>query len=97
MTDFDKALKALPPTAGYDPIAHKTVEDLCWICLHELDLVTEEEYWLPLVERTKLLKFIVRFGKTCKKDYTDEARKMYAKSVNVSKEDCYINDYQLGD
>ena len=71
MTDFDKALKALPPTAGYDPFAHKTVEDLCWICLHELDLVAEEEYWLPLAERKKLLKFIVRFGKTCKEDHTD--------------------------
>ena len=97
MTDFDKALNALPPSAGYDPAAHKTVEDLCWICLHELDLVAEEEYWLPLAERKKLLKFIVRFGKTCKEDYTDEARKMYTRSLNVSKEDCYTNDYELGD
>jgi hypothetical protein len=43
MNDFDKALK-LPTSAGYDAFAHKTEEDLCYIFLHELDLVVEQEY-----------------------------------------------------
>ena len=67
MTDFDKALKALPPTAGYDPFAHKTVEDLCWICLHELDLVAEEEYWLPLAERKKCSSLLSDLARPAKK------------------------------
>ena len=58
MKDFDKALKALPTSAGYDAFAHKTEEDLCCIFLHELDLVVEQEYWRPLAERKRRLKFI---------------------------------------
>ena len=93
MTDFDKALNKLPDSAGYDSFAHKTIEDLCWICLHELDLVAEREYWHPLAERKKLLKFIETYGKTCDKDYTDEARRVYAQSLSVRKNECYTVDY----
>ena len=88
MTDFDKALKTLPDSAGFDAFAHKTVEDLCWICLHELDLVAEMEYWLPLAERKRLLKFIEKHGY-----YVDEARRIYKQSLGVTADDCYINDY----
>ena len=93
MTDFEKAINKLPNSAGYDPLSHKTVEDLCYICLHELDLVAEKEYWLPLAERKRLLKFIEQFGKTCETDYTDEARKIYAQSLSVSKDECYIDEF----
>ena len=91
MTDFDKALNKLPSSAGYDFYSHKTIEDLCWICLHELDLVAEQEHWLPLGERKRLLKFIETFGKECENDYTDEARKIYAQSLSVTKADCYYD------
>lgn len=92
MTDFEKALNKLPDSAGYDFYAQKTIEDLCWICLHELDLVAEREYWHPVAERKKLLKFIEKFGPSCATDYTDEARRVYAQAQSVSKSDCYIND-----
>ena len=92
MNDFDTALSKLPDSAGFDPSAHKTVEDLCYICLHELDLVAEREYWHPVAERKKLLKFIEKFGSSCATDYTDEARRVYAQAQSVSKSDCYIND-----
>lgn len=92
MDDFDKALKQLPDSVGFDWFAHKTVEDLCFICLHELDMVAEREHWLPLAERKKLLKFIEKFGKTCEKDYTNEARQMYQQALSVTKGECYIND-----
>ena len=39
--NFDKALNALPDGTGYDHTAHKTIEDLCYLCLHELDMVAE--------------------------------------------------------
>ena len=92
MNDFDKALKALPTSAGYDAFAHETVEDLCYIFLHELDLVVEQEYWRPLAERKRLLKFIEKFGKACDTDYTNEARRVFTQALAVSRGDCYINE-----
>lgn len=92
MTDFDKALKKLPDSAGFDAFSHKTVEDLCWICLHELDLVAEQEYWHPIGERKRLLKFIETFGASCENDYTAEARKTFDQARNVKKSDCYTVD-----
>ena len=93
MTNFETALKQLPDGTGFDSFTHKNVEDLCWICLHELDLVAEREYWLPIAQRKKLLKFIETYGKTCDKDYTEEARKIYAQAQGVKKSECYTNDY----
>lgn len=84
MNDFETALNKLPSSAGFDPAAHTTVKDLCWICLHELDLVAEREYWHPIAERKKLLKFIEKHG-----HYVDEARAMYQQALGVSKGDCY--------
>lgn len=81
---FDQALNALPEGTGFDPMAHKTVADLCYLCLHELDLVAEREFWHPLAMRRKYLKFCEKQG-----HYVDEARAMYNASLNVSREDCY--------
>ena len=88
MANFDKALNELPSSAGFDAFEHKTVDDLCWICLRELDLVAEGEYWQPLAERKRLLKFIVKHGY-----HADEARRIYKKTLSITAEDCYINDY----
>ena len=93
MTDFETALKQLPDGTGFDSFAHKTVEDLCWICLHELDLVAEREYWAPVAKRKKFLKFIEKFGPSCATDYTEEARKVYAQAQSVQPSECYTNDY----
>ena len=87
MNDFEKALKTLPQSVGFDALAHKTVEDLCWICLHELDLVAEREYWLPLAERKRLLNFIEKHG-----HYVDDGRRVYQQSLGVTRGDCYTND-----
>jgi len=83
--DFHKALKKLPSSAGFDSFAHKTIEDLCWICLHELDMVAEAEYWHPVSERKRLLKFVEKHGY-----YVKEARGAYYDSLGVEKEDCYL-------
>jgi len=92
MDNFQKALNKLPSSAGFDSFAHKTIDDLCYICLHELDLVAEREYWHPISERKKLLKFIETFGNSCEKDYTEEARKIFTESLSVAKADCSTID-----
>lgn len=92
MDNFQKALNKLPSSVGFDPFEHNTIDDLCWICLHELDLVAEREYWHPISERKKLLKFIETFAGDCKKDYTNEAREIFNQSLNVTKRDCYTDD-----
>lgn len=87
MNDFEKALNKLPDSAGYDMFSHKTIEDLCWICLHELDLVAEKEYWLPKTEIKKLYRFIQKYGY-----YLNEATEVYPLALLVKKSDCYICD-----
>ena len=59
---FEKALKDLPANTGYDFFTHKTPEDLCWVCLHELDLHAEGEYKISLKLRKQYLKFIQKYG-----------------------------------
>ena len=85
MTPFDKALNSLPDVCGYDPFAHHTVEDLCWLCLHELDLHAEQEYWHPVAVRKKLLAFCKKYG-----HYEIEAQTMFTKGNGLKKADAYI-------
>lgn len=82
---FDKALKELPDVCGFDHFAHKTVEDLCWICLHELDLHAEGEYWHPVAVRKKLLAFCKRYGY-----YVAEAQAMFNAGKGRKKADAYM-------
>lgn len=60
--NFQEALDNLPDNTGYDPFSHKNVADLCWVCLHELDLHSEGEYWHDAVARRNYLKFIEKYG-----------------------------------
>ena len=81
---FEKALKELPDVCGLDS-CHKTIEDLCWICLHELDLHAEQEYWHPLAVRKKLLAFCKKYG-----HYADEAQAMFTQGANHKKPNSYF-------
>lgn len=82
---FEKALNALPDGTGFDAYSHKTIEDLCWICLHELDLHAEAEYFVSLALRKKYLSFIRKYG-----FYVTEAEQVFLEGKNVSKADCYM-------
>jgi hypothetical protein len=82
---FEKALNALPEGTGFDAYSHKTIEDLCWVCLHELDLHAEAEYFVPLALRKKYLLFIRKHG--C---YVTHAERVFLIGKNVSKSDCNI-------
>lgn len=62
MTTFEQAYDELPPHTGFDPFAHKTPEDLAYVCLHELDLHNEGEYKISLELRKRYLSFAVKYG-----------------------------------
>jgi len=80
---FETALNELPDVCGFDSFSHKTIEDLCYLCLHELDLHAEQEYWHPVAVRKKLLAFCKKHGY-----YTSEAQSMFDAGKSVSKADC---------
>jgi len=84
LTKFDVALKKLPAGTGFDSFAHKTVEDLCWICLHELDMHAEAEHFAPMALRRQYLAFCKRYG-----FYAREADEAFQGGLTVRKSDCY--------
>ena len=81
---FETALNKLPEGTGFDAYCHKTVEDLCWLCLHELDLHAEAEYFVPLALRKKYLAFNSKWG-----FYGEESQAMFNAGKKISKADCY--------
>jgi hypothetical protein len=77
--DFDKALKALPINTSYDFFSHKTIDDLAYVCLHELDLHAEGEYKIALPLRKKYLKFILKYGSD---HHKSEANQVFKQGLN---------------
>jgi len=86
---FEQALKKLPSGTYYEHFAHKTIESLCFVCLHELDLHAEGEYFHPLAMRKKYMKFIETFG-----FYVDEAKHVYKIGLGKTKSDFPYFDSQ---
>ena len=43
MKTFEKALRDLPSDVDYDPLRMKTINDLQWACLLQLDLIEEDQ------------------------------------------------------
>ena len=82
---FDKALNELPDVCGYDSFSHKTIQDLCWLCLHELDLHAEQEYWHPVAVRKTLLAFCKKYGY-----YQTEAHTQFMNGNGLKKADAYM-------
>jgi len=79
---FDKAISELPDVCGFDSFSHKTIQDLCWLCLHELDLHAEQDYWHPVAVRKKLLVFCKKYG-----HYADEAQTQFTNGIGLKKAD----------
>ena len=82
---FDKALNDLPDVVWYESFHHKTIEVLCWLCLHELDLHAEQEYWHPVSTRKSLLAFCKKYG-----HYLDEAQQQFNLGKGLKKADAYM-------
>lgn len=91
---YDQALKDFRPVAHltyFEYREHTTIEDLCYLCLHELDLHADGEYWHPAQVRKALLKFCQKWGPHTNNpglDYAEEARKQYALGSSKKKSDC---------
>lgn len=71
---------------------HTTIDDLCYLCLHELDLHAEGEYWHPIKERKALLKFCQKWGPHAeaegKIDYVAESQRQFDLGKSKKKTDC---------
>lgn len=79
--DFDKVIHY----TYYEVSEHKTADDLCYLCLHELDLHAEGEYWHPIGVRKALLNFIKKYGSDY---YKNEALRQFNIGKGKRKEDC---------
>ena len=85
MSDINKDFKKVEHITYFDPMVHSTAEDMCFVCLHELDLHAEGEYWHPIKLRRDLLKFIQKHGTDY---YKNEALRQFNLGKDKRKEDC---------
>jgi hypothetical protein len=71
---------------------HTTIDDLCYLCLHELDLHAEGEYWHPIKERRALLKFCQKWGPHAdgRINYVTESKREFDIGLPLKKSDAYI-------
>ena len=77
MSDFQKALDNLPDDTDLD-VHHNTVKDLCWLCLHEIDLHQEGEYRHSIKRLKEYRAFINKFGDDW---FKGEVNKIWAKAL----------------
>jgi hypothetical protein len=84
MIDVKKDFSKVSHHTYYDPMVHSTTDDMCFVCLHELDLHAEGEYWHPIKVRRDLLKFITKHGTDYHKN---EALRQFNLGKDKRKED----------
>jgi hypothetical protein len=90
---YENALKDFGPVAHltyFEYGQHTTIEDLCYLCLHELDLHAEGEYWHPVKTRQALLRFCKKWGPLAQGgiDYVAESKQQFELGKGKRKEDC---------
>jgi hypothetical protein len=62
---FGQAVKALPACVSWDPLEHKTVSDLVWQALHELDMFNEDQDGaITAREAAAVRRFVQKFRST---------------------------------
>jgi len=84
--DFAKARKELPrDVTGFDKDVHITVRDLCYLCLDELSIHADREFYHDPKFRKACLKFCETYG-----FFVEEARATFKKCLTITKEECYI-------
>jgi hypothetical protein len=94
--DYEKALndfKTVAHLTYFEPTEHTRICDLCYLCLHELDLHAEGEYWHPIKERKTLLKFCQKWGAAALKEepglnYAVESQLQFNLGLKHKKSDC---------
>ena len=85
MSDIWQDFRKVEYYTYYEPTEHKTADDLCYLCLHELDLHAEGEYWHPAKVRKTLLNFINKHGSDY---YKKEGMRQFNLGKGKRKEDC---------
>ena len=94
MDKYQDALKdfgSVSHLTYFEPSEHTRISDLCYLCLHELDLHAEGEYWHPIKERRALLKFCQKWGKYADElglNYVAESQKQFDLGHNAKKSEC---------
>ena len=65
MTDrlFDQAFKDLPPCVEYDPLAVKSLADLQWACLLQLDLIEEGQDGTEEDDPKAIRRWLKKYGR----------------------------------
>jgi len=71
---------------------HTKISDLCYLCLHELDLHAEGEYWHPASVRRMLLRFLQTWGAYAEDgiDYVAESKRQFEAGKGRKKSDCSV-------
>lgn len=92
---YEQALKDFEKVSDltyFEPTEHIRICDLCYLCLHELDLHAEGEYWHPIAKRRALLKFCQKWGGLASGeediDYVREAEQQFKLGIDKKKSDC---------
>ncbi len=63
MPTFAQALRDLPSDVDYDPLAMKTINDLRWACLLQLDLIEEGQDGTDADDATAIRKWLRKYGR----------------------------------
>jgi hypothetical protein len=92
---YDQALKDFAKVQHltyFEFSEHTKIADLCYLCLHELDLHAEQEYWHKMSDLKALLKFCQKWGPYAdeKLDYVSESQKIFDQGRNHKKSDAFI-------
>lgn len=91
---YDKALKDFQKVQSltyFEHSQHTSIADLCYLCLHELDLHAEGEYWHPAASRKALLNFCQKWGPFANEtglDYVAESKLQFELGRDKKKSDC---------
>ena len=60
---FENALRELPPSVDFDPLAMKTLDDLRWACQLQLDLIEEGQDGTEQDDPKLIKKWFKKYGR----------------------------------
>ena len=59
---FNQAVKELPYGVEYDPMAMKTIQDLQWSCILQLDLINEGQDSAKGIDPQPIRQWLKKYG-----------------------------------
>ena len=61
--EFSRAMRELPDSVSVDPLVMKTIEDLRWACLIQLDLIEEGQDGTEEDDAMAIRRWLKRYGR----------------------------------